>query len=293
MSAAPDPHALVDALRGPSLRYKRAAVDAVLAHRDATLPILLDLLRAIRDEPALWLDDDTAPFEPLYALALITHLRAPEAHDLLLDLARLDEADFELIFGSYLTEDYDLALFNTAHGRTDGLRALVTDRAASSYLRSQAADALVLQAVAGETDRTPVVDFLADCLVPDAAEPGEYFWSGIGNTLLDFWPNEHADRITQALRDGLIGEDAFDESEIELALDLGLDAALLRLRERGLARARSDDPHIWLSPYFDAQPAAPARGPSPHQHKRALRKKQAVKRKQRRVQRKKARQRKG
>lgn len=292
MSTAPDPQALVDALRGPSHRYKRAAVDAVIAHRDATLPLLLDLLRAIRDEPGRWLHGDIAPWEPLYAVALVTHLRAPEAHDLLLELARLDESDFELIFGDYLTQDYDLALFNTAHGRSDGLRALVNDRAASGYLRSQAADALVLQVVAGEAERAAVVDFLDGCLAPDAAEPGDYFWTAIGHALLDLCPIEHADRLRDALREGLIEEDAFGEPEIEATLDLGVDVALRLVRDRRLVRACSDDPHIWLSGYFAPVPTATTRGLSADRQKRALRKKQAVKRKQRRAQRKKARKRK-
>lgn len=292
MSTASDPHALVDALRRPSRHYKGAAVDAVLAHRDATLPILLDLLRAIRDEPHRWLDDDIASCEPLYAVALVTHLRAPEAHDLLLDLARLDGDDFELIFGVYLAEAYDLVLFNTARGRSDGLRALVTDRAATSYLRGQATSALVLQVVAGEAERASVVDFLGGCLRPDAAEPGEDFWTAIGYALLDLWPVEHADRLREALRAGLIRGDAFGELEIECALDLGLDVALRQVRERRLARARSADPYTWLKGYFAPQLPVAAPGPSPHEQKRALRKKQSVTRKQRRVQRKKARKRK-
>lgn len=304
----PSARVLVDALRGPSPEYKRAAVEAVVARRETTTPLVLDMLREVLADPAGYVERLGDDHDALYALAITAHLRSPEAHAVLLALARIDGEVFDWVFGGFLTEGFDRALFATAHGRSEGLCALVVDRTAGDYLRWQAAEALAMMVAAGQVDRVAVMDLLAAQLVPEAAEGGDFFWGGIGCTLMDLWPVSHGAAIERAWDSGLIDPILFDRGDIAASIARGPAAGMERLQSLA-AQAMTPDPHHWigwwacyrepvrarrgLSPRegSTAARAAPP-GPSAQQQQAAKRRQQSAKRKRVRAERRKARARK-
>ncbi|MFH1466616.1 MAG: DUF1186 domain-containing protein [Pseudomonadota bacterium] len=210
-----DPEQLVAAIKGPSPRYKRAAIDALVAHQEAVIPGLLAILDDILAGSPASGEGDEWDFGGVYALVLLAHFRCPEAHDLLIALARrLPTEVFEDAFGGFLTEDFDFALLRTCGGDTSKIRQLILDRAADGYLRSQAADALAGAVVLGYADRGEVLELLAGLLSPDAAEEGSYLWGGVGSAMLHLYPVEYQDRLVQACHEGLIEPLVFGAEEV-------------------------------------------------------------------------------
>jgi len=200
--AEADPQQLVEAIKGPSPRYKRAAVDALVAHREAVIPGLIAILDEILAAPP---SSEEFGFEGLYTLVLLSHFRCTEAHDRLVNLGRRLPTDaFEAVFGGFLTEGYDSVLLRTCGGDSSKIRLLLLDRAADEYLRSQAAKALVGAVVLGHTDRGEILELFASLLTPEAAPEGSYLWSGVGSAMLHLYPVEYQDRLVQACHEWLI-----------------------------------------------------------------------------------------
>ena len=241
-----DGEALVRALRGPSPTYKREAVEAVVANAEHTVPHLMAILQEVLHDPDGYIKQMGEDFDALYALATIAHLRVSEAHPLLIELCRLSEEQFESIFGGFLTEGMDLALFATCDGDTALIRELTLDRRAGGFLRSSGAEALVLAAHHGWAQRDEVLDFLAALLVPEACPLGDYFWTGTTIAMMDLWPVEHRGAIERALDGGLVLSGVFNSYDLDEMLALGPEERARELSQH-VEAALSPDPHSWLS----------------------------------------------
>jgi hypothetical protein len=215
VQAEADPQQLVEAIKGPSPKYKRAAIDALVAHQEAVIPGLLTMLDEILAGPPGGDERDELEFGGIYALVLLTHFRCTEAHDRLVALGRRLPADaFEEAFGDFLTEGFDAALLRTCGEDCSKIRELLLDRNADEYLRSQAAKALAGAVVLGDADRGEVLELLASLLIPEAAEQGSYLWSGVGSAMLHLYPVEYQDRLVQACHEWLIEPIHFDAEHI-------------------------------------------------------------------------------
>lgn len=305
-----DPAALVAALRGPSPHYKRDAVEAVAAHGEVTGPRVLDVLREALVEgfDVDALDEDDVGW--LYATMMAVHLRPPGTHEVLLALARLDERTLDWLIGDYMTERFGTALFVTAEGESEGIRALLADRSACQWMRVAAATALTLMVGAGQLDRAEVAALLAGYLTREEDATGDYLCSGICNALTDVWPGDHLERIRWAYIQDLVHPGSIGLDEVEEAAADGPEAAMEGLRqslhfhgttalhelarwacfassERGVPQRAMSRPRT-----SRAQSASAPSSPSAGRRKREARKKQAKKRKTVRAQRRKTRQRK-
>ena len=171
---------LVDALRGPSPEYKRDAIDTIVVHREETTPQLLALLDEILDDPEAYVAGmDPEGFDAIYALVILAHLREADAHERIVRRACLPDAVREALLGELYLEELEVMLVATCAGRTDLIRALVTNDAVNEYVRSHAAKALVMSVHFRYAEREEVLALLASQLVPEAAPVGSYLWSGV------------------------------------------------------------------------------------------------------------------
>ncbi|MBT3220523.1 MAG: DUF1186 domain-containing protein, partial [Proteobacteria bacterium] len=225
-------------IQGPSPGYKWWAVEDLVHHANEVVPHLIAILDAVLDGAR---DEDD--LGPLYALSLLAHLGVREAHPTLLALARLDDDDFEWVFGDYLTEQFDAALLRTSGGELEGIRKLLCDRKADGYIRSHAADALAVATVLGQAKREEVLALLVSQLHPDAArDPTSYFWSGVGTTILDMCGVECEEELIRACETKLIDPMHFDA---EYAREV-LHEERERFPSRCEELATTQDVHRWL-----------------------------------------------
>jgi hypothetical protein len=265
LEPSPDPAALVAAIRGPSPRYKREAVAAIAAHPRQTVPHLLAILREVLQDPRGYLERAGADFGVIYAIVLLAHLREPLAHELIVRIARLPDDVLDPLLGDFLTEEMGNVLLLTCGGQTEGLRAILQDRAANEYSRSQAARALVMAVHMGYAERDEVLAFLAALLVPEAAPEGSYVQTAMLIAMLDLHPVEHEDAFRRAWDAELIEAAAISWENIEEDLARAPEAAERELAQR-CEQAQRADVHDWLSWWACFQPSertAPAPRPPP------------------------------
>jgi len=254
LSTGPDPKLLVDAIFGPSPAYKRAEVDAIVSHREAVTPLLLERLARIAAAPER---EEESDLGPLYTVVSLAHFHETAAHDDLVRIARLPIETFERLLGEGLvTEQLDAMLLATAGDRTDGLRAILTDASVSEFIRAQAASALAEAVVRGHADRGEVLSLMAGLLTEDAAPPdADFFWDGVISAMLRLKPVEQADAIRRAFDAGLVPDGMMSVDDFEAALAEGPVEG----------DPPPEDVHDWIGWWdcFRPRPERPAAAPKP------------------------------
>jgi len=248
-SQSPDPKPLVDAIRGPSPRYKRDEVNDILAHPEQTAPHLLAILAEVARDPAQ-AAEKANDFDAIYALYLLTELRDTRAHDDIVRIAQAPVATVHAILGEdFVTNSLAAVLLATAGERTDGFRELFGDERLDAFVRGAAAVALAVAVHRGHADRDEVLTLLVDELTRDET-PDPYTSGELIRAMLRLHPVEHHDLLRRLV------------AERELDVPVDLDAHLARgpstddTAPYGVDR----DVHAWMSWWqcFEPRPPAPA-----------------------------------
>jgi len=282
--------------------YQREAVQAAMDHRDEVVPPLLEVLERVLQDPERYSEPGYKSFLPFYALYLLGHHRAREAHPLLVGLMGLPgETTYEL-FGDALPEGFPVALWKTSGGDPAGIMQLVGDRRADEYCRAAAIEALTYGVADGSLARETVVSFLQGLLTEEAASGDDAYrdapmvYNSAAAQLSRLWPGESMELLRKALDEGLIEPGYVGMERFERDLKEGKEARLAAFEQRGqqdLART----PHQELQSWAYLNPGGTGRHRSEKSHpglpstreKRAAAERKKRQRKQARAARKKGR----
>ncbi len=109
-------------------------------------------------------EDDGLGFGPVYALYIVGYHRDVAARELLVEAARLSEAELDALIGDSVTEALGPALRAVSGNETGHLFELVRDASVAPYARWAACDALLLAAADGVIAREALLDALLELL---------------------------------------------------------------------------------------------------------------------------------
>lgn len=234
---------ILDALEPIGGGYPRAALDAAMAQPEAMIPRLIEILHNATQEPDSFLESPL----PFYALILLGHLRAGEAHAAILDFAALDCDALENMLGDVLTELMPIILYRTCGGQVEGIKALALDPEACEDSRSAPLDALAYAVVDGVLPRGEMMDFLGSLLDPArAAELPEMTQTFAASTAYSLQPAELMDVLKAAFEADLIDQLYIGDWEgAKVANEMSRDEAYQLLRAR-MASDSLDDLHAML-----------------------------------------------
>ena len=238
-----DAQEVLVALSGPSDIYQRDAVQAAMDRPDEVVPLLLEHLEEVVQEPERFKAADYESQLPAYAVVLLSHHRVAEAHRLFIDLLSLPgETPFDL-FGDMVTETFRAAMWKTCGGDVTSIKRLIENAKANEYCRATAMRSLTFGVVDGGLVREEVVEYLQSLFsLPEASQGGGLVFDAAAAALCDLWPGESMEIITKGFKDeviwpGYIGPESFEE-----ALQEDKEAWLGRLR-RWVPKELAKSPH--------------------------------------------------
>lgn len=235
--------------------YPRAAIDAAIQQREAIIPRLIQVLEEIvagRSTPA---HEQAA----IYAVMLLGHFRATEAHDLIVQAFSLPDDIVDDLFGDTITEDLPMILLRTCGGSVERIKELVLKRDAEAFCRGSAAEALTYAVAEGFYRREEALQFFGSLFTGDEDDdPDSAFWGLIAQSVNDLYPAELMPVIRQAFDDDLIDPFAasledFEETLATSSVEQQLEKLRARIEERSL-----DDIHDRMSWWASFQPARQA-----------------------------------
>lgn len=228
--------------------YPRTAVDAALAQRTEIVPELVRILEATLAEPSAHVTDRS----PIYALLLLGHFKATEAHAVLVDLVSLPNDWPHRLFDDLITEEFTMLLYNTSGNQFDRIYDLVRNDQIDPFVRSAAADVLVYGVADGVLDREAVLAFFGSLLAREqSAETESDFLTLLVGRINDLYPAEMLPILRQVFESDIVDPMYIDLEHVEKTLaNNTVESALASVRTE-LTQRSLDDVHSLLMEWLD------------------------------------------
>ncbi len=253
---------ILSALRTFDGTYPREMVAAALQRREEITPRLIAILEEIIADPEGFLEAEDR-FDHIYALMLLGHFRAVQAHAAIVQIFSLKPKQVADLFADHVAEALPVVLLRTCGGDLRHIRIMALDRSLDTYCRLAAVQAMVYAVAAGIAHREEVLTFIAGLFAGAPQEPDSAFFSFAAVSLLNLYPEEHMALIEKAFEDEIIDPAIVELEDFEETLALGQAHAQVRLRQE-LDRYDLADLHARMSGWacFDNnQEWAAAEGP--------------------------------
>ena len=210
--------------------FPQDLVAEAVARREEVIPILLETLEAIDNDPEPWLADQRRMVH-IHAMYLLALFRETRAYPLLVRIfSRPGEFPFDLA-GDVVTQDLGQILASVSGGDIGGMTALIENEQANEYVRAVALDGMVSLVATGQRTRDEVTTYFLQLFQKWERNPGAH-WDGLANVCADLWPQETFRELRRAYTEGLVDTWSIDWQDIEDALEMGKQAAMQRARYR-------------------------------------------------------------
>ena len=236
---------IITALRINKGVYEREMVDAAIERKEEIIPRLIEVLQGVLADPEPYLEDEDL-FDHIYAVMLLGHLKATEAHRTIVDLFSLPGDIPDDLFGDITTSDLPVILLRTCGGSLDLIRAMALNRKANDYCRNSALQAMVYAVVEGIADRKEILDFFGTLFTGEETDPDSDFWGCLACNILELYPEESMDVIKSGYENDLISPGMVGYEDFEKALEEGQEKAFARLKSK-YDRDALDDIHASMS----------------------------------------------
>jgi len=208
--------------------YEKEMVEAAVERRSEIIPRLIEILHNLIDDPTPYLETEER-FDHLYAVMLLGHLKATEAHRTIIDLFSLPEDILDPLFDDTTTSDLPGILLRTCGGSLGQIKAMALNRKVNDYCRNSALQAMTYAVVEGIVTREAVLAFFGTLFTGDETDAGSDFWGLLACNVHDLCPEGYLTVIRNAYDDGLISPQIIAYKDFESAIILGKEAMLDRL----------------------------------------------------------------
>ena len=213
-------------------KFEREAVEAAVAHREAIIPELLQILEKITDpEMAADLDREGKYMAHIYGMFLLAQFREPRAYPLMLRIALLPSDLLESLFGDCTTSSFDSVFASLCGGDVEGIQSLIENESVDQWVRGSGLGALVTLVGAGIKSREEVLAYFASLFHGKLTDRNEIVWSELVAYCADLYALELLPEIEKAYQDGLVDPGFVGLDEVKEDLAKGLEWALAKLAE--------------------------------------------------------------
>lgn len=236
---------ILDSFRILSGVYEKEMVEAAIQRKTEVIPRLIEILRPMIDDPTPYLEDEDL-FGHIYAVMLLGHLRATDAHQTLIELFSLPDGVPDNLFGDITTSDLPMILLRTCGGSLEAIKAMALNREAGDYCRNSALQAMSYAVLDGVADRDETLAFFRTLFTGEETNEDSDFWGILACNILELYPEESMDTIKRAYDEGLISPGMVGYDAFENALKAGKEKTLERFKADS-DRNSMDDLHRCMS----------------------------------------------
>lgn len=230
---------ILDAFKFNDGVYQREMVDAAIARREEIVPRMIETLQQVLADPDVYVENEDR-MDHIYALMLLGHFRAEEAHGLIVDLFSISEEILDDLYGDIGTSNLPGILANTCGGSIDRMKAMALDREVGDYARVSALEGMAYAVIDNPDLRDEVVPLFGSLFTGEETDEDSDFWGLLAITICDLYPEENMAVIEKGFEEGLISPGMIGFEEFERTLQEGREATLDRLRSRREADALDD-----------------------------------------------------
>lgn len=212
-------------------KYEREMVDAAIQRQTEIIPHLIRILQQMMEAPQPY-EEDEDRFDHIYALMLLGHFRAVEAHSVIVDLFHLPIEILDDVFGDFITTDLPSVLTSTCGGSLLQIKSLVVDPEIGDFVRLAALQAMAYAAVDDMDLRAEVVSLFGTLFTGEEPFEDPDFWGMMASIVCELYPEEIMPVIEKAYAEDLISQFFIRYQDFEETLNAGKEATLDKLRSK-------------------------------------------------------------
>ncbi|MFZ6861779.1 DUF1186 domain-containing protein [Undibacterium sp. Ji67W] len=142
-----------------STPFPRAAIAFAEEHKDEVTPYLIEVLQNTAKNPEITEDGDYMLH--MYAMHLLASWRATDAYLPMLAIGSFADDVIDSMMGDVVTETYGRCLASVCDGNVELLKQRFEDEQTSIWSRTAALIAWQVRVIAGENDRTELLNYLS------------------------------------------------------------------------------------------------------------------------------------
>ncbi|MDF2520824.1 MAG: hypothetical protein K0R84_1452 [Clostridia bacterium] len=206
-------------------RLPKKQLKQIIAKRDEAIPLLLDVLRKVRENPIKYRDDSDY-FLHIYAAHLLAQFRVREAYPILVDILTLPDDIPYGLFGDGIIEAGSRILASVCNSDTSLIKNLAEDANADEFMREQAIEALTILALHNLIQRDEVIEYYRKLLRDESIISKPTLLGLFINTCCDIYPEELYDDIKEKFEDCLVDELIVGIESVDEAIIIGLEETL-------------------------------------------------------------------
>lgn len=199
------------------------AIRAALAQKEEVVPVLLDRLKVLVDDP------EGAPIDKvgdLVVLYLLAQHKEKRAFSYIMQLANLPEEWTELFFGDVKTEGLPSFIVSTYDGNLALIKDLIENESANVYCRVAALNSLLGLYVINQLSRDEIIEYYRYLLKTHLIE-NECFATMLVDDILSFYPQELYKEVIDLIDKELV--DTWycgDKEAVDEKLALGMERCI-------------------------------------------------------------------
>ncbi len=199
------------------------AFQSIVARQTEMIPLLLDQLKYIADNPELIGSGEKVDVILIYFLA---KFREKRAFPYIMKLANLPAEWTEEFFGDITTEGLPQLILHTYDGNLQAIKSLVENEQVNVWCRIAGLHNLLGLFATNQLSRPEIIEYYRYLLKTDLIK-NETFASSLASDILDFYPQELREELIELIDKGLVDPWMIrDKEEVDEKLALGLEKCL-------------------------------------------------------------------
>ncbi len=210
--------------------FPHLALERAIAEREAITPILLTTLERLSNNLKELLEKEEYILH-IYALYLLAQFREPLAYPVIVKFFSSPGDDALDVAGDVVTEDLGRIFASVSGGNIEPIKQIIENEEINEYIRGAALDSLLVLVAQEVISREQVIQYHANLFSSLDKDKSDYMWTSLVLNSAELGATELKEQIDRVFEEDLVEEFFVSREDVNDDLQVGIEAALNRLRE--------------------------------------------------------------
>lgn len=198
-------------------KFPREALLEIIRLKEESIPVLLETLSKVRDNPEKY-TMDLEYLGHILATYLLVHFKVKEAYPIIIDLFSLKDELSDELFGDMLLEDGGRILASICGGDIEPIKKLIENPKVHESVREQGVQAFTIIVHNGLKQREEIFDYYSKLINSKLIDNKKTVITAIIGSCNELYPEELYKDITKAFKENRVNSRQISLAEIDETL---------------------------------------------------------------------------
>ncbi|MCC2693912.1 DUF1186 domain-containing protein [Nodularia sp. LEGE 04288] len=221
---------ILSELENNTNKFPRLALERAIEEREAITPILLSTLEKLSSNLEELVEKEEYTLH-LYALYLLAQFKEPLAYPVIIKFFSVPGEMALDVTGDIVTEDLCRILASVSDGNIEPIKQLIENEEINEYVRGAALESLLVLVALEVISREQVIQYHAELFSNKVWKEDDYIWTKLVINSAKLCAVELKEQIDKVFAEDLVDLFFINEEDVNDGLQVGIEAALIKLRE--------------------------------------------------------------